>query len=158
MDFYTLKEAQEFLRANLEVGAPCPCCKQLVKLYKRKLNSGMARVLIHLYHIDQTKSGERWIKVTSEVLARGANPATMEYSKLKYWGLLEEKGEPGEDTKSAGYWRVTKQGRDFVEGIIYVPKYIYLYDGRLLRLSDERTSIHDALGDKFNYLELMGKK
>ena len=33
----TLEEAKQFLRDRFENGAECPCCKQYVKLYKRKL-------------------------------------------------------------------------------------------------------------------------
>ena len=39
---------KEFLRANYEKGCDCPTCGQFVKLYKRKLNSGMAKTLIIL--------------------------------------------------------------------------------------------------------------
>lgn len=152
----TLKEAKAELRANWKKGIKCPCCGQWVKLYKRKLNSGMARVLIHIYHIDKTKTDDfHWIKITEEVLARGANPATMEYSKLKYWDLLEERGDAGVDTKSAGYWRITKLGRDFVEGKVTLPRYVFIYDNKLLESSFEQTSIREALGDKFSYRELM---
>jgi hypothetical protein len=41
----TITEAKDFLNENYKDGCICPCCNQTVKLYKRKLNSGMARVL-----------------------------------------------------------------------------------------------------------------
>ena len=44
----TIKEAKEHLRNNFEEGIDCPCCGQFVKLYKRKLNSGMAATLIRI--------------------------------------------------------------------------------------------------------------
>ena len=36
-----------------------------------------------------------------------------------------------------------------------VPSHAELYDNRLLGFSDEQISIHDALGKRFNYTELM---
>jgi hypothetical protein len=41
------------------------------------------------------------------------------------------------------------------EGKVAVPKYVYLYNQLLLRLSEEMTTIREALGEKFKYDELM---
>lgn len=154
----TLEYAKEYAREKaVEGGAKCPCCDQLVKVYKRKFNSGMALVLLHIYQIDKTKADpEKWIKITSEVLARGINPTNLEYAKLKYWGFIESRGDAGEATKSAGFWRITDKGRRFVEGLCSVPKYVYIYDNQLLKTSDAQTNIRESLGNKFNYDELMG--
>jgi hypothetical protein len=44
----------------------------------------------------------------------------------------------------------------FVLGESTVPKYAYVYDGRLLKLDGgEYVTIRDALGTKFHYRDLM---
>ena len=87
----------------------------------------------------------------------GLNAATMEYSKLKHWGLIEEANGKLDDGNSNGFWRITPRGREFVMGL-RIPRYIYLYDGKLLEVSEGETiDIRTALGDKFNYEELMSQ-
>lgn len=156
-DFETLAEAKEYLRENWEKGCLCPNCGQLVKKYKRKFNSGMARVLIAIYRIDKTKpADDKWIMISKEVLATGINPTNLEYSKLKHWGLTEERGDIGEHTPTAGYWRITDRGRKFVEGSVKIPSHIYVYNDKFLEATEEGVSISEALGKHFDYDELMG--
>ncbi len=151
----TLSEAKEYLRNNWESGVECPCCSQLVKKYKRKLNSGMAYGLIEVYKFNK-ENGFDWIHI-NELLQRKIAMAQLEVPKLKYWGLIEHKEfSDNPDTKSSGYWRITLKGREFVEGRISVYKHVFVYNGKCQGFSDELTDIHEALGNKFKYPELMG--
>jgi hypothetical protein len=147
-DNVTLGEARAWLRKRAEEGATCPCCTQFAKVYKRKLNSGMARSLIAMFVI----KGTDWVHIPTELSAR-----SREEGKLAYWGLVEESVEPRDDGGRAGWWRVTPAGRRFVLRETRVPKYARIYDGRRLSLTGEPVSIMDALGDKFDYNELMGR-
>lgn len=147
----TVEQAKEFLRSNWTKGTDCPCCGQYVKLYKRKLNSGMAYGLIEAYKLSKTD----WFHV-NDLLDRKIAMAQLEVPRLKYWGLVEHKdNNDNPNTKTSGYWRVTQRGRDFVEANISVPKHVYVYNGKDRGFSDERTTINEALGNKFNYDELM---
>ncbi|HWY36093.1 MAG TPA: hypothetical protein VNX68_15720, partial [Nitrosopumilaceae archaeon] len=47
----TVEEAKKFLRKNFDLGVNCPCCGQLVKNWRRKLDSRMARALIGLHQL-----------------------------------------------------------------------------------------------------------
>ena len=47
----TLEEAKNWLRARIAKGATCPLCHKYAKLYKRKLNSGMAKFLLDFYKL-----------------------------------------------------------------------------------------------------------
>ena len=153
----TLEEAKAYLRKNWEKGAACPCCTQLVKLYKRKLNSGMARVLIEIYNITQQKRpADGWLHVSKECADRKLAATDMEYSKLKYWGLIEpRKDDPETGARTSGFWRITRAGRHFVENLSTAPKHIYLYNQKLFKTGSATTTIKEALGNKFNYTELM---
>ena len=158
----TLTEAKQFLRANFEQGCECPACGQYVRLYKRKLNSGMAIFIIGLYKL-MKKDLKRYssprhhnnfhsnkdvfdvmnIKVTS-----------LDYSVIRHFGLIEAR--MSDDSKrDSGYWRLTEEGIHFASGSDFSPKYVYLYNNKRQGVSDEKITIKEALGDKFDYEELM---
>jgi hypothetical protein len=154
----TLLEAQQWLQRGLDDGVECPCCTQLAKVYKRKLNSAMAFVLIL---IDRRDGGE-WIHVPSYINAQVKNPAVAaairgDWAKLTHWDLIEELvGERPDGSTRVGYYKITKNGRLFARNKLRVPRHIWLYDGCVIERQDSETvSITEALGDKFNYSELM---
>lgn len=142
-----LADAQVWLRNRVDKGERCPCCTQFAKVYRRKINSGMARSLIRMYHI----SPGDWIHLPTEIGAR-----SREEGKLAYWGLVEEENTLRPDGGRAGYWRITPLGHAFVLGNIALPKYARIYDGRCLGLdTSEKATIKDALGTAFDYDDLM---
>lgn len=157
----TLEEAKQFLRDNWEKGTNCPCCKQSVKLYKRKLNSGMAYALMIMYRIDRSlpPDGDRFFEAGKEIAKTVDVAIALEYNKLAYWGLIETRTkDSGEGNSRSGLWRITQKGKDFVEDRISVPRWVYVYDAAPRKVSEEKTTIKEALGDKFNYAELMGNE
>jgi hypothetical protein len=144
--FEFLYDAQEYLREKLDVGEKCPCCTQFAKVYRRKINSGMARALIRQW---QTV-GQDYVRTTSLC------PWTHEAGQLAWWGLIEDEGERREDGGRSGWWRITDAGKRFVLNHSRVPKYARIYDGRVLSMDwTETTSIAECLGAKFDYGELM---
>ena len=142
-----LQEAKELLRKNFAAGINCPCCGQLVKKYKRKLNSGMAITLIRIFN--NPRSGE-WINV-KDFLRENKFPNSHDWTLLRYWGFLEERQEEG----TSGEWRVTDDGRDFALNQRIAKKHLFLFDNRFYGWGEATTNILEALGDKFNYFELM---
>lgn len=153
MDFtgWSLEEAQAWLRERVAKGEKCPCCGQHAKVYRRKINSGMARALIAMYR----HAGTDWLHKPTAL--RGLGAAARDESVLRYWGLLEEATERREDHGHAGWWRVTALGARFARGEIRVQKYARIYDGRCLGLTGDMISIQDALGSKFDLRELLGE-
>lgn len=137
----------KYVRDRRDKGTICPACGQFAKVYKRKVNSGMARSLIAMYRA----GGTTWVDVT-EVTDRRSR----EEGKLAYWGLVEEFPEGREDGGRAGMWRVTNLGRSFVLGHTTIPQTAEVYNGLCLRTYGPDVSILTALGDKFDYRELMG--
>jgi tRNA(His) 5'-end guanylyltransferase len=148
----TIQEAKIYLRENFDKGVNCPCCGQFVKLYKRKLNSVMARCLIKMTSL---QNGYNHVR---EIVKGISDTGTNDFSKLKYWGLIEEMNNDDLDKKTSGYWRLTKQGLLFAKNQINVPKYAEIYNTKLIGFSAEQTNIIDSLGTKFNYNELMQNK
>lgn len=159
-DDASLGEVREWLRSAFEEGAYCPCCTRLVKLYKRKLSSGMARTLVIVYRAFQSDSTLVWLDVTEYLKQRKVIAANSNTALLRHWGLLEQAPETRDDGSSrTGLYRITGLGIQFARGEVDVVKHIYMYNDQVLNRKDpdlSRTTIREALGEKFNYDELMG--
>lgn len=149
----TITEAKQYLRVNFEKGVECPCCTQFVKLYRHRLNSQMAKTLIEIYNISSEENRE-WIHVLNEI-----KPSNRMYSLMRFWDLIVaaeyDQVNSYEDKKASGYWKITERGEKFVNNEINISKYVYLFNNRKYSISEETISIHEALGKKFSYSELM---
>lgn len=147
----TIKEAKDFLQDNWVDGTNCPCCNQFVKRYSRKLTSSMSAGLISLHN--QTKDTNEPVHIKKIAQVNGG-----EFAQLKRWGLIRNSVNTDPTKRISGYWHITERGRQFVKGLISVPKYCDTYNGKTLKFSEELTNIRTSLGDKFSYAELMGKE
>lgn len=139
----TITDAREHLNMNIEKGLPCPVCDQFCKLYNRKINTGMARWLLEVV----IKFGDSsWFDI-KQTSARGGD-----YGKLRYWGIIEA----GSESRSqGGKWRITEQGISFAMGVMRMPRNVYVRNNEAKGFSEDTISIQEALGDKFDYDELM---
>lgn len=173
----SLENVRAWLRSNIEDGAECPCCYQVVKLYKRRLNSSMAAVLlmIHRWDVERaiaisngTNTVEQflgWLHVPSHIAAtlgstkpRQAAALRGDFAKLKHWGLIEDMPAKRDDgSKRNGYYRITDRGRAFARGDLKVQAYVWIYNEAVItsRIVTEEVSIREALKSKFNYQNLM---
>jgi len=152
----TLRDAREEVFSMRTQGIKCPCCDQFAKVYRRNLNSSMASGLIRFYMA--TQDINKFHHVPTVFTRMKMNFMNTEFSKLRYWGLVEEQtSDDVQEKKTSGYWRVTEKGRDFALAMITVPKYIYLYDSQICENFSDPTQIdiNQALGSRFNYQELM---
>jgi len=141
-----LGEAIDFtVDAAVNGGAICPCCSQFVKVYKRKINSAMAKALVDLYKEGKTFKFVHGPTVTT----------CREVSKLSWWGLVVEESTLRPDGGRSGYWRVTKKGEQFIKKQIKCQKYAHVFDGKILNHVGDFINIEDAFGSPFHYNELM---
>lgn len=154
-----LREVREHINRHAEDGLACPACEQHVQVYWRPINSGMAASAVRMLRRHLASPGV-WIHIPSEIGRRSA-----EESKLSWWGLVEERqGERG-DGGRAGYWRLTEKGVRWAQGLETVRRYVKVFDGKpwdgkpTSRSKSGRekpdTSVYSALGDHFNYRELL---
>lgn len=142
--------SRQRLRDKLDDGTRCPCCDQNAKRYQRKLNSSMAAALCWMW----SHARDLWIEVPQ--VAPAWVLKAREYPKLEMWGLIESKPkEQGQKGRTSGIWRITALGAQFVRGCCDVPRYAYVYNGNVDDMSQARTDIRAALGDRFDYAELM---
>jgi len=79
-----------------------------------------------------------------------------DFAKLRYWGLIMELENDNPKKKNSGIWIITKKGGEFLKSGKQIPKYALIYNGKFLDFDgDEIITIQSALGNKFNYQELM---
>jgi len=143
----TIQDGVDYvLRIVENGGGECPCCRQRVQVYRRTINSGMARALINQWRA----VGQQWTKT------RLLWTMTHEGAQLQWWGLIEP-GQARADGGKGGEWRITDSGRDFVLGQLSVARHAKVFDGSLLGLdaSGGYITIEEALSAEFNYSELM---
>lgn len=151
----TITEAKQYLHDNWEKGVSCPCCGQMVKLYRRSLHHSMAVCLIRLFKLTIQK-GQNYYHV-NEYGADGTRGG--DFAKLRYWGLIAEKEKGANDVtkRTSGFWAITKKGNDFVRGLIKISQYIAIFDDKKVDEYGAEISIRECLGQKFDYRELMGE-
>jgi len=143
----TVERSREWLAENRHEGVECPSCEQFVKVYRRKINSAMARTLITMYNAGGTEEFVHTPSLPGD---------THEASQLSWWGFIEEERILREDGGRAGHWRVTPTGEQWLLGRTQAAKYALVYNSKLLGLDDEESvTIIDSLGTKFNYSELI---
>ena len=157
----TVREAKDYLLREMNKGAKCPCCNQMVKFYNRPLTSAMAYGLILLYKAPAEKK-DPYGYVHIEDYFKDLNvPSSIrgDVPKLRFWGLIAPEGSEKESDKNPnnGLYKVTDLGRLFVEGNVSVPSHVKLYNNRFFGHPDgsKHITIIQALKNKFNYEKII---
>lgn len=147
---------KQLMKAKDDKMAVCPCCDRKVKLYKRPLNSSMAYGLILLRKFFKDNPDVEWIHAESYFKSRKDAPSSLrgDFAKLRYWDLVELQSGASSDARQGNY-KILQKGIDFVEGRISVPRRVHLYNKSVVGFDEDETNINSALGDKFDYKELM---
>ena len=136
-------------------GEICPTCGQLAKEYKRKLYSSMALALIYLCKIHrQTNDWVHVNQVTKKTLRHNVSLGG-DMAKLEYWGLICQKKNEDTKKRTSGLWQPTADGVAFALYGGKVMSHVKLYNGGLNGFDGEMIDITEALGERFDYQELM---
>jgi len=148
----TIQEARDWLETVMydADGGECPACTQRVKVYRRSIHAAEARALI----LAVRAHDREWFHAPTfaDVAQCGGS-----WAMLRRWALIEEDNVPRADGGRAGHWRVTERGVQFAQRRLSVPKYALIYDNHLLGHEGDDVLITDALGDRFDYRELMSR-
>lgn len=114
----------------------------------------MARWLIQL--VRRFECEPRWYGV-GEPWSKHVD--SRENAKLIYWGMVEQKPKEADNTskRTSGLWKPTPRGVAFVHGRYSAPSYKFLYKNEVIFEDGELATIVDALGDDFNYGDLMSE-
>ncbi len=125
----------------------CRCCGRVVNVWKKKIVSTAAASLCRLVDLYE---GEALHLDDFTVLAKDRN-----FSQLVLWNLIA----PGEnkDTRkrASGKWWPTTQGTSWAKGDTWVQKYVLTRNNQVISHEGPAVYIHDVLGDRFNYAELI---
>lgn len=116
----------------------------------------MARALIAIAAIRE-REGDRWVHLR-ELPSLQARAGGGDFQKLRHWGLIEgmPKATDANDTNPrSGFWRATPDGVDFVRGGVWVPAYKLMFNADVYEDSDEKITIVEAIGTRFDYDEIM---
>lgn len=139
------KEAHDFFSK----GGICPNCLRYGKIYRRDVNAGMIGILKFLKQVTIDINPDRgWLRITEYMKDFKENFRTQEYSKLRYWNLLER-----HQHDFTGMWRVSEFGNLFLDGEAKIPKSVYIFDCQLVGVSGETLGINDILGKDIQYGE-----
>lgn len=119
-------------------GTSCPCCGQHVQVYRRTIYKRMAACLVWL--VKEYRKTNNWVSLKTGPIFRGGDN-----TKLLYWKLIER------HPVTQDLYRPTQVALDFVAHRVTVPKYAYVYDGRVLGFSADRVDIVECFGDGFDF-------
>lgn len=117
----------------------------------------MAVGLVTVYRYNRHYPGQ-FVHLEEHMKAiRGLPPSIRgDFAKLRYWDMIEgAQGERNDGSRRLGLWRITGRGIAFVERQSREPKYIFIYNNKVLKFSEESIGIEDAFGNKFSYDEIM---
>lgn len=144
---------QEF-KALLELGDKrcCPTCGRWAQVYRRQIYGTVAAQLIKMYRLG---GAQEYIHTRNLVGSRATGVG--DFSKGKYWGLIEEAPVTSDNKNHSGMWRLTPEGVAFVLRQSTIPRYALVYDDKLLKFNGPQFSIEDCLGEAFNYQELISQ-
>ncbi len=133
----------------------CPCCGRHAQVYKRRLHKSVAVALIRLYkiHMNHDLGFAAFVHV-SDLVVEGMS-GIGDFSKAKYWDLIEADANDDPTKKSAGRWRLTQKGVSFVKGQLGIKEWALVFDDTVIEHRGKTVYIHDSLSADFNYSELM---
>ncbi len=134
-----------FRAANEKGGGTCPCCNQHVQVYKRRIYTRMAKVMLWL--VEEFERTGEWVKLKDGPLFRGGDNA-----KLIYWGLAQTKPrrQVQSNKRHSGEWMPTGLGLRFAKGEAKIPEYVYVYNGKVVGYSANVVSISECLEGDFD--------
>lgn len=151
MDFDKDQQSEEFfddLRAGNKM--LCPCCKRYAQVYRRHLHTSVALQLIILH---KRGGADKYVHVRELVTDNMSGAG--DFTKAKYWGLIQEAPIQEDGKKSSGYWKLTMDGVMFVKGLHAIRKTLLVYDDQVIGSEGGVIYINECLGNKFNYQQMM---
>ncbi len=151
-----MREAHDELMAEARTarGTTCRCCGKFAKVYPRKFNARMARTLIYSYPFFKQHPYDFLHLEHFLIDTHNFNPG--DHGKLVWWAMMEKSDEPPRSgAKTSGRYCMTAKGRAFTENKLRVPGRCLEYMSVIECFYGGQVNIEDALGNAFNYRELM---
>lgn len=148
------EELRQKWRLTIESGGGhCPVCDRWGRIYARGINKTMARSLMWLCQVAKDEDG--WVDVPSNAprwLVRSNQLAT-----LRWWSLVERRGNDNPKNKHSGMWRETALGSHFARGVKKIPEKVYTYKGEVEVVSQNLVHISECFKEYFDYEKIMNE-
>lgn len=106
-----------FYKEKGKVFNKCTCCGHVSQVYRRKLRNDMVKCLYIIHN-----EGSQRVKDLKGKVTTGAEA---DFHKLKHWGLIN-----ADHTKGNGFYRLTENGKLFIQGKHKVPTYVWVHNGK----------------------------
>lgn len=156
----TVAQVQEKMRAAVRDGfaVVCACCKQEVKVKEYPITSMMAKTLVILHR--HFKSNPDWLQVPDFLVDANKVGATLrgtDWTRLKYWGFLEERvaSTRNDGSKKGGYYKMLDAGHQFARGETKAPTAVRLYNGHFIGFGEGLVGVQECLGEDVELAQLM---
>lgn len=133
-----LRDMIAYIERNREEGVSCPCCGQLVRVYRRQIHRSIAETMILMYQ----RRRRRWVYLP-DIPQR-----SRDFSFAAHWHLVERRRNG--DGYVEGWWRLTEHGVAWLYNEVDIRRYALIDRGKLLRFEGPWWSIQDALGHGFD--------
>ncbi len=145
-DLRLFPEKSDWIKGEQGNPTTCGLARCSMRMFK-------SNAVVFFRSVAYVEVGKKWAHITTVHPRLAGNGGDL--SKLRHWNLIEEKDERRADGGRAGWWRITDEGEQYLQNKLSVPKYVLIYNGRILGFDGPNVSIMDALGTKFNYQQLM---
>ena len=124
----------------------CSCCGARIKVWRKPLIGIAVVELIKLYK-ESVRNNNQSVHINVFSKQRS------NFYTLKYWGMIEG-SEKVEGKRTAGMWKPTTKGIQFLLGNLSIPSHVETLNNKVVRFSGDNVFVRDVLGKKFNYDEL----
>lgn len=142
---------QEFYQSLVTGEATaCPCCGRYAQIYRRRLHTSVCLQLIQLYRIGGPFS---YVHV-SKLIPKGMS-GSGDFTKAKYWALIEENPADWDMPHRSGNYKLTSAGVGFVRNETPIMEVARVFDDEVLGYEGRSVYIREAVQRKFNYDDLM---
>lgn len=140
----------DYLKVLEGEGGYCPCCARWGKINTFHLSETNA---LSLLWMQKNEEEEGWVH-TAKNAPRWMMRAKS-FSTMRHWGLVESFPNDDEDKKGAGVWRLTNKAYQFINGLVRVPKKVFVYNRTTVAYGDQEIYFNECFGKYFSYEEVM---
>ena len=131
-------------------GALCPVCERFDKVYVRRINRASINNLTRLYRHARANGLDAFYHYSAFMPGEKHS----DFAKFAFLNLIERADADTDITRTSGCYRITTQGRLFVEGYVAIPATITLYHNKMIEHSKDAKRISDFWPD-FDFAALM---
>ena len=152
---WTINQVQERWEDDLEksekgtIKDRCPCCDKNMQIYDRRPHKSMAIGLMVL--AVYLKKNDLEYAHLNDVFRGLDNGYRGDLGKFLFHGFVKQKpGQKGDGNPDTGYWGITPEGYEFLDGKRGFPAHTIEYQSKVLG-SSEKTQLFSEITNNFNY-------